>query len=91
MQTLKPITFETVLSMVKQLSLTDQIRLLEWIARQVKQTLSQTFQQTSSVEMPTGVSGKQLLQFAGLIPPDELQQISQAIETDCARIDFDEW
>jgi hypothetical protein len=35
MQTLKPITFETVLSMVKQLSFTDQIRLLEWIAGQV--------------------------------------------------------
>ena len=30
------ITFETVLTLVKQLSLTDQIRLLEWIVARLK-------------------------------------------------------
>jgi hypothetical protein len=31
------ITFDTVLDMVKQLSLADQMRLVEWIIRQIKQ------------------------------------------------------
>ncbi len=37
------ITFENTLNMVKQLSVTDQLRLLEWIATQVKQIVSQAF------------------------------------------------
>ena len=72
---------------VKQLSLADQIRLLEWIVGQIKQALSQPFQPIPTVEQPVGVSGKQLLKFRGFIPPDELEQMSQAIEEDCERVD----
>ena len=38
-----------------------------------------------------GVSGKQLLQFAGTIPPDDLELMREAIEAECERVDLDEW
>lgn len=38
-----------------------------------------------------GVSGKQLLQFAGAIPLDDLVLMREAIEAECERIDMDEW
>lgn len=37
------------------------------------------------------VSGKQLLQFAGSIPPGDLKIMSDAIEKDCGRVDINEW
>ncbi|MDM8521693.1 DUF2281 domain-containing protein [Anaerolineales bacterium HSG6] len=36
MQTQSIITFETVLKLVKQLSFTDQMRLVEWVMDQIK-------------------------------------------------------
>ena len=38
-----------------------------------------------------GTSGQQLLHFAGSIPLDDLQLMSEAIEQDCGRVDIDEW
>jgi hypothetical protein len=38
-----------------------------------------------------GVPGKQLLEFAGIIPPTDLEQIAQTIKEGCERIDQDEW
>jgi len=38
-----------------------------------------------------GVPGKQLLQFAGAIPLDDLELMRQAIEQECERVDADEW
>lgn len=38
-----------------------------------------------------GVPGKNLLQFAGAIPLDDLELMRQAIETDCEQVDLDEW
>ena len=40
---------------------------------------------------PVGIPGKDLLQFAGLIDPDDLALMRQAIEEDCGRVDLDEW
>lgn len=40
---------------------------------------------------PAGVPGEVVLRFAGLIPPDDLALMEQAIEEDCERIDPDEW
>jgi len=37
------------------------------------------------------VPGKQLLQFAGSIPPDDLELMRQAIEEGCEWVDPDEW
>ncbi|OGW52141.1 MAG: hypothetical protein A2Z50_04920 [Nitrospirae bacterium RBG_19FT_COMBO_42_15] len=40
---------------------------------------------------PKGVEGKSLLQFEGIIPPDDLQLISKAIEEGCEKVDIGEW
>ncbi|WP_026735367.1 hypothetical protein [Fischerella sp. PCC 9605] len=38
-----------------------------------------------------GVPGCQLIRFAGVIPPDDIQLIREAIEKDCEQIDINEW
>ncbi|MGB3536427.1 MAG: hypothetical protein WBA13_23275 [Microcoleaceae cyanobacterium] len=38
-----------------------------------------------------GVSGQQLLRFAGTISSDDLQLMREAVEQDCQQIDFNEW
>ncbi|MEH2325861.1 MAG: hypothetical protein V7K32_20330 [Nostoc sp.] len=38
-----------------------------------------------------GVSGQQLLRFAGSIPTDDIQLIREAIEQDCEQVDTNEW
>ena len=38
-----------------------------------------------------GTQGEKLLRFAGVIPADDLQVISQAIEDDCEQVDWHEW
>ena len=45
-----------------------------------------------SGESPKGISGKELFEFAaGLFPPEDLEQIKQAIEEDCGHVDESEW
>jgi hypothetical protein len=39
----------------------------------------------------SGTPGKQLLRFAGSIPPEDLQLMQEAIEQDCERVDVNEW
>lgn len=38
-----------------------------------------------------GTPGKQLLRFAGSIPPHDLQLMGEAIEQDCEQVNIDEW
>jgi hypothetical protein len=38
-----------------------------------------------------GVPGRQLLQFAGTVPPDDLQVMRQAIEEGCEAVNDNEW
>lgn len=38
-----------------------------------------------------GIRGKELLKFAGLFPPEDLEQIKRAIEEDCEQIYESEW
>jgi hypothetical protein len=38
-----------------------------------------------------GVSGQQLLRFAGAIPSDDLQLMQEAIVQGCEQVDLDEW
>jgi hypothetical protein len=38
-----------------------------------------------------GVSGQQLLRFAGTIPINDLQLMQEAIKQDCERVDLNEW
>ena len=45
-----------------------------------------------SGESPKGISGKELLEFtAGLFLPEDLEQIKQAIEEDCGKVNASEW
>ncbi|KFD41545.1 hypothetical protein HX99_01060 [Peptococcaceae bacterium SCADC1_2_3] len=38
-----------------------------------------------------GVSGRELLRFAGTLPPGEGELMNQAIEDACERVEQDEW
>lgn len=41
--------------------------------------------------VPQGASGKSLLRFVGAIPLADLEEMKQAIESDCERVDLNEW
>ena len=40
---------------------------------------------------PQGVSGGQLLRFAGLIPHEDVMTMKKAIEDGCEQVDGNEW
>ena len=40
---------------------------------------------------PHGVSGQQLLRYAGAIPPDDIHLMREAIEQGCEQVDGNEW
>jgi hypothetical protein len=42
-------------------------------------------------KLPPGTRGPELLHFAGSMPAEGVEQIRQAIEEDCERIDVDGW
>ncbi len=44
--------------------------------------------QNSSIR---GTPGEQLLKFVGMIPPEDLAVMKQAIEQGCEQVDTDEW
>ncbi|OHE59284.1 MAG: hypothetical protein A2Z47_07890 [Thermodesulfovibrio sp. RBG_19FT_COMBO_42_12] len=41
--------------------------------------------------VPKGIEGKGLLRFEGIIPADDLQLMSKAIEENCEKVDISEW
>ncbi len=41
--------------------------------------------------VPKGIEGKSLLRFEGIIPADDLQRMSKAIEESCEKVDISEW
>lgn len=49
------------------------------------------FTRALAMSAPRGVAGHQLVRFAGLIPKDDLQRMTLAIEQGCERIDANEW
>ncbi|MFN8486401.1 MAG: hypothetical protein U0350_02340 [Caldilineaceae bacterium] len=49
------------------------------------------FVQSLQVAPLHGAPGKQLLQFAGFIPIDELDLMRGAITASCERVDLNEW
>ena len=49
------------------------------------------FIQELSLPQKSGVPGKNLLKYAGFIPPDDLRIMSDVIENDCRKIDINEW
>ena len=49
------------------------------------------FVQALRIAERRGVSGKQLLRFAGSIPPDDLRMMQQAIDNGFGQVDLHEW
>lgn len=49
------------------------------------------FTRSLAESAPRGVPGRQLLQYAGALPPDELELMRQAISQDCEQVDADAW
>lgn len=49
------------------------------------------FAQTLVGSQIHGVPGKQLLNFAGTISPNDIQLMHEAIEQGCEQVDIDEW
>ena len=68
----------SILQHVRGLSASEQRRVLE-------------FARALRASRTTGVTGKDLLRFAGNIPPEELKRMSAAIEEGCEQVHADEW
>jgi len=49
------------------------------------------FTRALAASAPHGVPGKQLLRFAGAIPPDDVKIMREAIEQGCEQVDVNEW
>jgi len=49
------------------------------------------FARALALSLPKGTPGKQLLRFAGVMEPDDIQAMIQAIGAGCGRVDADEW
>ncbi|MCJ7529684.1 MAG: hypothetical protein MUO64_01470 [Anaerolineales bacterium] len=49
------------------------------------------FTRALSISTPHGVSGQQLLRFAGSIPLDDVRLMREAIEQGCEQVDINEW
>jgi len=43
------------------------------------------------VPPPKGVSGRDLLRFAGILDAESAREMEEAIEEGCERVDLDEW
>ncbi len=48
------------------------------------------FTQALVLSLPKGVSGKQLLRFAGVLKAEDAQVMTQAIEAGCEQVDTNE-
>ncbi|NJM72296.1 MAG: hypothetical protein HC862_20150 [Scytonema sp. RU_4_4] len=73
-----------------------QDKIIEKLQLLPEATLNQVLDYVESLAQGTtkellGVPGKQLLRFAGTIPSQELELMTQAIEADCGKVDIDEW
>ncbi len=42
-------------------------------------------------DFPPGVPGKDLIQFAGTLSPEDAEELIQIIEDGCEKIDYNEW
>ena len=49
------------------------------------------FARALAITRPRGVPGKDLLNFAGTIAPDDLKLMAEAIEEGCGKVDADGW
>ncbi len=57
---------------------------------QEKQIMVLEFVKNVAASTPRGISGSQLIKFAGTIPPDDIKAIRKAIQQDCKQINPNE-
>lgn len=73
------------------LSVIDQVvAQLAVLPQPLQQQVLQFAQKLGQTE-PKGVSGSELLEFAGTISSEDLSLMQEAIEQDCERVDLDGW
>ena len=70
--------FKDILEEIHKLDMPRQERVLE-------------FARSLANDQSAGIPGKNLLRFAGAIDKDNLEEIAQAIEKGCERVDRNEW
>ena len=74
-----PTTIQEIVERLEKLTLGQQRQVLD-------------FALELSGESPKGIPLQELLEFAaGLFPPEDLEEIKQAIEEDCGQVDESEW
>jgi hypothetical protein len=49
------------------------------------------FARTLNPSLPDGMSGKELLRFAGILTPEEAELMERAIKDGCEQVDPGEW
>jgi hypothetical protein len=49
------------------------------------------FARSLAQSRPRGIPGRQLLEFVGILSPEEAKAMMDAIEEDCERIDPNDW
>lgn len=64
---------------------------LKVIAPSLQQRVLEFTRTLTDLTTVKGVPGSQLLQFAGTIPSDELNLMSEAINSGCEQVDTNEW
>jgi hypothetical protein len=67
-----------IIEHLRRLPLDQQRRVLEYVQALVSPE-------------PIGVSGKEMLRFAGMIDPADLKEMEKAIQEECERVDLNEW
>jgi len=75
----KPLLENEILNVVHRLNAEDQQKILDF-ARNLP-----------ARSRPRGVPSSRLLKFGGLFPKEDWEEIMNAIEEDCERINYDEW
>lgn len=69
---------ESINNYIKNLNIEEQRKILE-------------FAQALSVSKDKGTQGKELIAFASSIEKNDLDLMQKAIETDCEKVNQDEW
>jgi len=81
--TFAPTSQNELLSCFDQLKVEDQARVVEF-ARALAAG-------SSGAKAPRGTPGKELLNIVGIIPHEDLKEMTRVIDQECERINLDEW
>ena len=68
----------------------DLLKQLEALAPDQQHRVAE-FIRCLAAQPPRGVPGTDLLKFAGTLPPDQADELRQAVDDACGRVDADGW